>query len=306
MPDTRPLPDNGRLLRSYTAYLTLQRGLSENTASAYRDDVMKLLGYLEGESLALDTVTYPTLQNFLADLYDLGIAERSRRRIVSGIRSFFRFLKLENHISEDPTLLLEAPRQGLHLPEVLTVEEIDAMVAAIPSDKAESERNRAIIETLYGCGLRVSELVNLELYRYHPDDEYIAVTGKGNKERLVPLSPVCVEWIDRYLAGSRLDVTPRPGHENYIFLSRRGTKLTRQMIFFIIRQLADLAGITKTISPHTIRHSFATHLLEGGANLRAIQQMLGHESIATTEIYIHLDRSRLRSEILRCHPRNLH
>ena len=304
MAELRPVPETERLLRNYHAYLTLQRGLSDNTAVSYRDDVIKLLGYLADESMAVTDVDYPTLQNFLAALYDLGIAERSRRRIVSGIRSFFRFLKLENHIAEDPTLLLEAPRQGLHLPEVLTVEEIDAMVAAIPQDKAESERNRAIIETLYGCGLRVSELVNLELYRYHPDDEYLAVTGKGNKERLVPLSPVCIEWIDRYLAGSRLDVTPQPGNENFIFLSRRGTRLTRQMIFFIIRQLADLAGITKTISPHTLRHSFATHLLEGGANLRAIQQMLGHESIATTEIYIHLDRSRLRSEILRCHPRN--
>lgn len=304
MAELRPIPETERLLRNYHAYLTLQRGLSDNTAVSYRDDVIKLLGYLADESVAVTDVDYPTLQNFLAALYDLGIAERSRRRIVSGIRSFFRFLKLENHIAEDPTLLLEAPRQGLHLPEVLTVEEIDAMVAAIPQDKAESERNRAIIETLYGCGLRVSELINLELYRYHPDDEYLAVTGKGNKERLVPLSPVCIEWIDRYLAGSRLDVTPQPGNENFIFLSRRGTRLTRQMIFFIIRQLADLAGITKTISPHTLRHSFATHLLEGGANLRAIQQMLGHESIATTEIYIHLDRSRLRSEILRCHPRN--
>lgn len=304
MAELRPIPETERLLRNYHAYLTLQRGLSDNTAVSYQDDVIKLLGYLADESVAVTDVDYPTLQNFLAALYDLGIAERSRRRIVSGIRSFFRFLKLENHIAEDPTLLLEAPRQGLHLPEVLTVEEIDAMVAAIPQDKAESERNRAIIETLYGCGLRVSELVNLELYRYHPDDEYLAVTGKGNKERLVPLSPVCIEWIDRYLAGSRLDVTPQPGNENFIFLSRRGTRLTRQMIFFIIRQLADLAGITKTISPHTLRHSFATHLLEGGANLRAIQQMLGHESIATTEIYIHLDRSRLRTEILRCHPRN--
>ena len=304
MGELRPIPDTPRLLKNYAAYLTLQRGLSENTALAYRDDVVKLTDYLAEEKMTLQSVTYDHLQTFMAELYDLGIAESSRRRIVSGVRSFFRFLKLENHIDTDPSLLLEAPRLGLHLPEVLTIGEIDAMVEAIPHDKAESERNRAIIETLYGCGLRVSELTALELYRYHPDDQYISVTGKGNKERLVPLSPVCIEWIDRYMRGSRLDVTPRPGNENIIFLSRRGTRLTRQMIFHIIKQLADIAGITKTISPHTLRHSFATHLLEGGANLRAIQQMLGHESIATTEIYIHLDRTRLRTEILRCHPRN--
>ena len=179
------------------------------------------------------------------------------------------------------------------------------MVDAIPADSKEGERNRAIIETLYGCGLRVSELTELDLYHSHPDEEYIAVTGKGNKERLVPLSPVCISALENYIAGSRADVTPKPGEDRYLFLSRRGTRLTRQMIFTILRRLADSAGITKTISPHTLRHSFATHLLEGGANLRAIQQMLGHESISTTEIYIHLDRSHLRDEILLHHPRNM-
>ena len=283
----------------------MQKGLSENTALAYADDVAKLTAYLSDAGINVEDVTYDILQNFMAALFDLGIAERSRRRIVSGVRSFFRFLRQEGLITDDPTLLLEAPKQGLHLPQVLTVEEINALVDAIPADSKEGERNRAIIETLYGCGLRVSELTELDLYHYHPDDEYIAVTGKGNKERLVPLSPVCISALENYIAGSRADVTPKPGEDRYLFLSRRGTRLTRQMIFTILRRLADSAGITKTISPHTLRHSFATHLLEGGANLRAIQQMLGHESISTTEIYIHLDRSHLRDEILLHHPRNM-
>lgn len=283
----------------------LERGLSENTRTAYRDDILKLLTFLDEENLSLQDVDSAGLETFAAALFDLGVAPRTQARILSGVRSFFKYLVSETYVDNDPSTLLVMPRTGRHLPEVLTVEEIDAMIAAIPPDSAEASRNRAMIETLYGCGLRVSELTNLELGKLYVNDEYLIVEGKGSKERLVPISPVAIERIKEYLPErAQLDI--KPGEENYLFLNRRGSRLTRQMVFTIVRHLASDAGITKTISPHTLRHSFATHLLEGGANLRAIQQMLGHESIATTEIYIHLDRSRLREEILSFHPRNRH
>ncbi len=285
------------------AYLMLERGLSENTRQCYLDDVKKLINYLNSNNLELKDVTLDTLHNFIAELHDLGISSRSQARIISGIKSFFRFLKLENHIDNNPSLLLESPRIGRKLPEVLSIEDIDEMISCIDLSTNEGQRNRAIIETLYSCGLRVSELINLEINKIFLEEEYIVIKGKGNKERIVPISTVAIHEIMLYLEDRKhLDI--KPGEENILFLNRRGRRLTRVMIFYIIKQLAELAGIRKEISPHTLRHSFATHLLEGGANLRAIQQMLGHESISTTEIYIHIDRTRLREEILTFHPRN--
>lgn len=304
----RPIDDIARLRRSFLGYLTLQRGLSENTREAYAMDIDKLFDWLsEGRAdgpLPLREVEYQTLQEFMAQVHDLGIALRSQARLVSGIKQFFRYLRLEGYIDTDPSELLEVPRLGVHLPEVLSVEEIDAMVEAIDLSTPEGVRNRAIIETLYGCGLRVSELVNLEISKVYLGEQYLIVDGKGNKQRLVPMSEVAVERILEYMREARSRVEVKPGEENILFLNRRGARLTRQMIFTVIRRLALAADIRKKISPHTLRHSFATHLLEGGANLRAIQQMLGHESISTTEIYLHLNRTTLREQILLHHPRN--
>lgn len=301
----RQITDIPKLMKEFEAYLRLERGLADNTCDAYTADVVKLLDYLTDVAVPLREVTLDVLHNFVAELYDLGIAARSQARIIAGIRSFFRFLAMEGFIESDPSILLETPRSGRKLPEVLTLEEIDAMIAAIDTSSAESQRNRAIIETLYGCGLRVSELVNLEISKVYFDEQFVLVTGKGNKERIVPMSDVAIREIKAYLE-ERASLPVKPSESHILFLNRRGSRLTRVMIFYIVRRLAQLAGIRKTISPHTLRHSFATHLLEGGANLRAIQQMLGHESIATTEIYIHIDRSHLRDEIMRCHPRNQH
>ncbi len=299
----RDIVDIERLLDAYDAHLMLHRGLSENTRQSYRDDVEKLLRYLEVGGTQLRDVDLPQLHAFAADLYDLGISPRSQARIISGVKSFFRFLKTEEYIAENPSLLLESPQTGRHLPEVLTIDEIDRMIAGIDMGTDEGQRNLAIMETLYGSGLRVSELVGLELNKVFLDEEYLVVKGKGSKERLVPMSPSAIEEIEKYLPQrARLDI--KPGEENILFLNRRGRRLTRVMVFYIVKRLAEVAGIRKEVSPHTLRHSFATHLLEGGANLRAIQQMLGHESIATTEIYIHVDRRRLREEIIRFHPRN--
>lgn len=301
----RAIDDIEALQRRYQAYLLLERGLSDNTREAYADDVGKLLRYLSSGGIRLRDVDLGMLHEFVASLHDLGIAERSQARILSGIKSFFKFLRMEGYIEDDPAILLEGPRLGRHLPEVLTVKEIDRMIAAIDMSAPEGQRNRAIIETMYGCGLRVSELVNLEISRLYLDEEYIIVKGKGSKERMVPISEVAIEQIQLWLEDrNRMNV--KPGEENILFISRLGRRLSRIMIFYIIKSLCELAGINKKISPHTLRHSFATHLLEGGANLRAIQQMLGHESIATTEIYLHIDRTSLRREILAYHPRNRH
>ncbi len=263
----------------------------------------KLVGYLENSGKTLAEATTDDLRQFIGELIDLGIAERSRARIVSGVRTFFRYMRLENYMDDDPAAMLETPKVGMYLPEVLTLDEIDAMIAAIDPFKEEATRNRAIIETLYGCGLRVSELVNLEISRVFMTEGYLIVTGKGNKERMVPMSQNSIDEINAYLAD-RLMLDIKPGEENILFLNRRGHRLTRQMIFTLVRQLADAAGINRVISPHTLRHSFATHLLEGGANLRAIQMMLGHENLSTTQLYLHIDRTRLRDDILRYHPRN--
>ena len=291
------------VIDAYEAYLILERGLSDNTREAYVRDVGKLVRYLETEKVTLREVTTDTLRAFAADLFDLGISPRTQARIVSGIKSFFRFLKLEGYLDSNPSLLLESPALRRHLPEVLRVDEIDAMIGAIDMEKAEGQRNRAIMETLYGCGLRVSELINLEISKLYFDAQFIMVHGKGDKERIVPISPQAIREIKDYLPDRALLPVKR-GEENILFLNRRGHRLTRVMIFYIIKQLAEAAGIRKEVSPHTLRHSFATHLLEGGANLRAIQQMLGHEDISTTEIYFHIDRSMLRAEILAHHPRN--
>ncbi len=298
------LPPVEQLLDAYEAHIMLERGLSENTRLAYRDDIVKLIDFLDDEQVSLQDATPSVLELFAGALHDLGVAPRTQARILSGVRSFFRYLAEEEYVDADPSTLLAMPRTGRHLPEVLTVEEINDMVSAVPPDSAEASRNRAIVETLYGCGLRVSELVNLQIGKLYFNDGYLIVEGKGSKERLVPMSPVAIACIEAYMPDrASLDIVP--GEENYLFLNRRGSRLTRQMVFTIIRRLAAAAGIAKKISPHTLRPSFATHLLEGGANLRAIQQMLGHESIATTEIYIHLDRTRLRDEILKYHPRNM-
>ena len=300
----REITDLDKIKNEYRAHLILERGLSNNSIGAYENDVNKLIGYLADEQVKIKEVTLDTLQNFICVLHDMEISPRSQARIISGIKSFFRFLKLEDYIDENPSLLLEAPQIGRHLPEVLSVEEIDSMIDCIDMSKAEGQRNRAIIETLYGCGLRVSELINLEINKLFLDEGYIVVTGKGNKERMVPISEVAIHEINSYF-DQRRHMNIVPGEENFLFLNYKGTHISRITIFKIVKQLADLAGIKREISPHTLRHSFATHLLEGGANLRAIQQMLGHESIATTEIYIHIDRTRLREEILLHHPRNL-
>lgn len=300
----RAVYDITEVLKAYDAYLLLEKGLSDNTRVSYREDVDKLLRYLADGGCRLSSVVLDDLQGFMASLHDVGIAPSSQSRIVSGIKSFFKFLKMEGYIDENPSILLEKPRTGRHLPEVLTVDEIDAIVAAIDMSTPEGQRNRAIIEIMYGCGLRVSELVNLDLSHLFLDNEYIIVKGKGSKERIVPIDGVAIAEIERWMED-RGHIELKKGEENMLFVSRRGRRLTRVMIFYIIKRLCELAGIRKEISPHTLRHSFATHLLEGGANLRAIQQMLGHESISTTEIYLHVDRSKLRDEILMYHPRNL-
>lgn len=301
----RPLPsDTSMLLQRFSSHLLLERGVAANTAEAYMRDVEKLVAWLADTPLTLDEVALTDLQYFAAAMSDLGISPRSLARIISGVKNFFHWLRAEDYLAFDPTLLLESPRIGRHLPEILSLEDIDAMVASIDMSTFEGVRNRAIMETLYGCGLRVSELVNLPMSRLYLDDEYVIVLGKGTKERLVPMSSVAVEAIREYLP-LRAEIPLKAGEDDMLFVSKRGRRLTRMMVFYIVTRLAEAAGVRKDVSPHTLRHSFATHLLEGGANLRAIQQMLGHESIATTEIYLHLDRSRLRSEILNHHPRNM-
>ena len=300
----RSLDDLDRVMKESGLYLRLERGLSDNTREGYMRDVSRLLAWLTGEVRQLRDVTIDTLRLYLGDLHDVGIAVRSQARIVASLRSFFGYLSMEGYLPGNPAELLETPRLGLHLPEVLTVGEIDSMIAAIDCSKEECRRDRAMMEVLYGCGLRVSEMTGLEISRTYLDDGFLVVLGKGDKERMVPMSETSVEEVREWLKDrSRMKV--KPGDENILFLNRRGGRLTRQRAFQIVKGLAEAAGIRKSISPHTLRHSFATHLLEGGANLRAIQQMLGHESIATTQIYIHLDASTLRSDILAYHPRNL-
>lgn len=295
---------NAELLRSYGRYLKLERNFTRNTLDAYLRDVEKLLEYAEAEGLEVKEITTQHLQHFAATLHEVGIAARSQARILSGVRSFFRFLRMDGRIESDPTELLESPLVGQHLPEVLSTEEVDQLESAIDLTKWEGHRNRAIVEVLFSCGLRVSELTGLKLSNLYIEEEFLRVEGKGRKERLVPLSPKAIKELHLWFDDRRhMDI--KPGEEDYVFLNRRGSHLTRTMILIIIKRLAEEAGIKKTISPHTLRHSFATALLEGGADLRAIQAMLGHESIGTTEIYTHIDTHTLREEILNHHPRNL-
>ena len=292
------------IIRSYQRYLKLQRGYSPNTLDAYIRDLLKLINYLEDVDKHVIDVELSDLQHFAASLHDIGIHARSQCRILSGVRSFFRFLELEGYRDDDPSELLESPVLGEHLPEVLSAEEVDMLEGAIDLSKWEGQRNRAIIEVLFSCGLRVSELVNLKLSDLFIQEQYVRILGKGSKERLVPISPRAIKELD-YWFMDRREMKIKPGEEDFVFLNRRGAHLTRVMILIMIKETAVAAGIQKTISPHTLRHSFATALLEGGADLRAIQAMLGHESIGTTEIYTHIDMSTLREQILNHHPRNL-
>lgn len=291
------------LLSLYRDYLRLEKNMTSNTVEAYTDDVGKLLLYLKDAGLQPESVKLENLEHFAAGLHDIGITPRSQARILSGVRSFYKFLLMDRRIDALPTELLPSPKIGEHLPEVLSVEEIDRIISGIDLSEKEGQRNCAIIEMLYSCGLRVSELCNLLISDIWRDEGFVKVMGKGRKERFVPISGRALRELSLW-EECRCHINIRPGNEDYVFLSfKRGRKLSRITVFHIVKVLAENAGITKEISPHTFRHSFATHLLEGGANLRAIQEMLGHESIATTEIYTHLDNSRLREEILRHHPR---
>lgn len=291
------------ILRSYKQYLRLEKSLSIHTLDAYLRDLEKLLAFLEAENIHYLNVKLENLETFSASLRDLGICPRSQARILSGIRSFYHFLILENHLEANPCELLESPQTGFHLPEVLSLDEIDNLIGSIDLSTREGQRNRAILETLYSCGLRVSELCNLKLSNLYLEEGFVKVEGKGNKQRLVPISPRAIRELQLYFID-RHTMDIERGYEDFVFISRKGKNISRIMVFHIIKVLSEAIGLTKSISPHTFRHSFATHLLEGGANLRAIQCMLGHESIGTTEIYTHIDRDRLRSEIIEHHPRN--
>ena len=294
-------PDD--ILRKYKVYLKLEKSLSDNTVNAYLADIHKLYQFLADEQIHPLDVTLENLETFSATLRDLGIQPRSQARILSGIRSFYHYLILDDYLEADPSELLESPQVGLHLPEVLTIEEIDNLIESIDLSTKEGQRNRTILETLYSCGLRVSELCNLKISDLYLEEGFIKVEGKGNKQRLIPISPRAIRELQLYFID-RNQFSIKKDYEDYVFISKRGTNISRIMVFHIIKTLAEAIGMKKTISPHTFRHSFATHLLEGGANLRAIQCMLGHESIGTTEIYTHIDKSRLRSEIIEHHPRN--
>lgn len=293
------------VLRRYVQYLCLERSYSKNTLDAYRRDLQKLLVFYVDNHIDYRTVTLEQLDQFAGQLREEGIQARSVARILSGVRSFYRFLTLEKEVEQDPTELLESPQIGKHLPEVLSVEEIDSIISVIDVSKPEGIRDRAIIEVLYGCGLRISELCNLRISQLYLEDKYIRVKGKGSKERLVPIEGVAIDRVREWLV-TRMGYKVKPSEEDYVFVSlTRGSRLSRISLFVYIKDYAERAGIKKNISPHTFRHSFATHLLEGGANLRAIQMMLGHEDISTTEIYMHIDKSKLRTEILEHHPRNI-
>ena len=295
---------SSNLIRKYQRYLKLEKGYSPNTLDAYIRDVDKLLKFLSDEEKTPQEAKLEDIENFAAAVCDLGIGARSLARILSGVRQFYRFLVLDGYMEADPTELLESPKQPQHLPEVLLTAEVDMLERTIDLSKWEGHRNRAIIEVLFSCGLRVSELTHLKLSNLYREEQFVRVMGKGSKERLVPISPKALQELDYWFAD-RNQMKIKEGEEDYVFLNRRGAHLTRTMILIMIKNYARDAGIKKTISPHTLRHSFATALLEGGANLRSIQAMLGHESIGTTEIYTHIDTTTLREEILNHHPRNI-
>jgi integrase/recombinase XerD len=290
--------------KGYKAWLQLEKSLSDHSVSAYLSDLEKLTQFLQSASLQLSPkdVTLKYLQKFTAFLNELGMTATSQARIISGIRSFYDYCVAENIVENDPTLLLEAPKTRRKLPDTLSVDEVEQIIGAIDLSTPEGIRNKAIFETMYSCGLRVSELVNLKISQFYPDLGFIRVTGKGDKERLIPIGNTAVKHVKIYLKTVRTHVDIASGQEDFLFLNRRGSKLSRVMIFLVLKDLAVKAGISKTISPHTLRHSFATHLVEGGADLRAVQEMLGHESITTTEIYTHLDRDYLRATLQQFHP----
>ena len=291
------------LIENYRTRLMLEESLSHNSVDAYLTDVSKLARFAEDIGKDLKEITLDDLEQFVAGLYDIGIHPRSVARILSGVRSFYRFLMLDGYIESDPTELLESPKIGMKLPEVLTVDEIDRIIGSIDLTLDEGQRNRAMLEVLYSCGLRVSELVHLRYQDINRKEGFIRVEGKGGKQRLVPISDRALHEIELYEID-RNCMKVKPGCEDILFLSRRGTGLSRIMVFHIVKEQTEMAGVKKTVSPHTFRHSFATHLLEGDADLRSIQEMLGHEKITTTEIYTHIDRQALRREILEHHPRN--
>ena len=288
----------------YRRYLQLEKSMTENTLDAYIGDVLKLEKFMDAAQKDTLDAVHEDVQSFFESLADVGIHPRSRARILSSLRSYYSFLRMDGYISGNPVENIQSPAIGRHLPDVLALEEIDSMINAIDLSAAEGQRNRAIIETMYSCGLRVSELCSLRLSDLYLDEEFVRVLGKGGKQRLVPVSSRAIAELQAYMA-ERASMNIAPGCEDYIFLSyRRGKPLSRITVFHIVKELVAAVGIDKNVSPHTFRHSFATHLLEGGANLRAIQSMLGHESISTTEIYTHIDRTRLRQEIIEHHPRN--
>jgi integrase/recombinase XerD len=292
-------------IQAFESYLTLERGLSANSIEAYMRDVSKLQQYFdeEGRDISPEKVGLDDLHKFVIWAAELGMQASSQARLISGIKAFYKYLLISNSVLDDPSELLEAPKIGRKLPDTLNHDEVEALIAAIDLSKPEGERNKAIIETLYGCGLRVTELIELKLSNLYFNDDFIKVRGKGDKERLVPIGRAAVNQINRYVNEVRVHQKIQRGYEDFVFLNRRGKPLTRVMIFTIIKNLAEAIGLKKSISPHTFRHSFATELIERGADLRAVQEMLGHESITTTEIYTHLDRSYLRSTIMSFHPR---
>jgi integrase/recombinase XerD len=291
---------NAQIAR-FKQYLMYEKGLSPKSVEAYLHDVLLLADFL-GED-KIETATFEDLQKFLKHLYESDFNARSQARIVSGMRAFYRYLIYARQREDDPTELLDAPKIGMHLPDVLTVDEIKDIIAVIDLSTPEGHRNRAMAEVMYGCGLRVSELVTLRLSNLFFDDGFIKVVGKGNKERLIPIGETAMKMVNLYVDGKRKELKIKKGEEDYVFLNRRGAHLTREMVFMLVKKWVAAAGIDKTVSPHTFRHSFATHLIEGGADLRAVQEMLGHESITTTEIYTHLDQDYLRTNIALFHPR---
>lgn len=294
-----------KLIKHYTDYLKLELSLSDNSIEAYQHDVDLFLQYLEAEQLSteINDINLQTIENFFAYLYDLNIGATSQARILSGLKSFYRYLLSENITDTDPTILISSPTLGRHLPEVLSYEEIQMMIDSIDLSLPNGHRNKAMIEVLYGCGLRVSELINLQISDIYKNEGFLRIFGKGSKERLVPIGDNSLKILFQYIEGARLHVNVKPKFTDTVFLNSRGTSLTRQMVFLIVKDLAERNGIKKTISPHTFRHSFATHLLEGGANLLAVQQMLGHASVSTTEIYTHISDDLLRDTMLSYHPR---
>jgi len=290
--------------KGFKAWLQLEKSLSDHSVEAYLRDIEKFTLFLEykNRNPAPQDIVLKDLQEFVKWIGELGMTATSQSRIISGIRSFYKYCSIENIVSRDPTLLLETPKQKRSLPDFLTIAEIDQILGSVDLSTAEGERNRAILETMYSCGLRVTEVVNLRISALYPDLGFIKVTGKGDKERLVPIGKTALKYISIYRNQVRVHSSIKPGNEDILFLNRRGAKLSRQMIFFFLKELVKQSGIKKTVSPHTFRHSFATHLVEGGADLRAVQEMLGHESITTTEIYTHLDREYLRETLRKFHP----